>query len=233
VPGTPVDWRPWFLGLLAGAAVVALVVVGLVVLLPDSSDGGDDTGRDAGGQPTTQSTASPSASPTASDAASTTPPAPAPYTCWDGADAQKLKDCTRPAGVEGLRWVFPAMAGEKCGKPDTSGEEGLKLRVLCLHRLEDGTQIGVGYFAWTSVQAGQDFYDEQGLEASNVPGPDGKPVHLGFFGVEGDNIKAASLYTEEPFSLTITYPATTTLSEQDQLSLAPRPPDQVRGAPAG
>ncbi len=226
MPGTPLDWRPWLWGSLAATVAVALVVIGLAALLPGGADDDGDPGV-AGEQPTAPPTASTSTGP----AASTTPAAPAPFQCWDGAAAQTLKDCSRPAGVEGLRWIFPAMAGEKCGKPDTSGEKGLELRVLCLHRLADGTRIGVGYFQWASVQAGVDFYDGQGLEASNVPGPDGKPVHFGFFGLEGDNIKAASLYTEEPFSLTITYPAATSLSEQDQLSLAPRPPEQVRGAP--
>jgi hypothetical protein len=221
-PGTPPDWRPWLGGLLAVLVAGALVTAGLLVLLPGSAE--DDNSR-AGRQPGESSSAS--------DAGSTAPATPAPYRCWDGSDAQKLKDCSRPTGVEGLRWVFPAMADEKCGKPNTSGGAGLELRMLCLHRLQDGTRIGVGYFAWQSIPAGFAFYKGQGLQPSKVPGPDGRPVHFGFFGIEGATVKAASLFAKEPFSLTITYPATTTLSEQDQQALAPRPPDQVRGAPAG
>jgi hypothetical protein len=125
------------------------------------------------------------------------------------------------------------MADDRCGAPSDSGGDGLVLRVLCLHRLADGTRIGVGYFEWTSVEAGKAFYADQGLTASEVPGPDGKPVHLGFFGIAGGQVKAATLFAREPFSLTVTYPASVTLSEQDQLALAPRTPEQLRGAPAG
>jgi hypothetical protein len=107
------------------------------------------------------------------------------------------------------------------------------VRVLCLHRLQDGTRIGVGYFAWKSIRAGVDFYRGQGLKASKLPGPNGQPVYFGFFGIEGARAKAASLFVKEPFSLTITYTAATTLSERDQQALAPRPPDQLRGEPVG
>jgi hypothetical protein len=107
------------------------------------------------------------------------------------------------------------------------------LRVLCLHRLGDGTRVGVGYFQWTSVKAGRDFYAAQGLEPSKTQGPGGRPVMLRFFGVQGDQVKAANLFADEPFSYTVTFPASITPTVEDVQALAPRPADQLRGAPVG
>ncbi len=219
-PGTPLAWRPWLLGLLAVVAVGALVTVGLVVLLPGNGDDGGDAVR----QPTT------SASPSAT-AGSTPPAPPAPYRCWDGSDAQELKDCSRPTGVEGLRWAFPAMADDKCGKA-IKGADGSVLRVLCRHVLADGTKIGVGYFEWRSVQDGQDFYGAQGLASTKAKEPGGRPVAFGFFGVQGDVVKSANLFVDEPLSSTITFPVSVTPTAEDVQALSPRPFDQLRGVPA-
>ena len=200
--------------------MAALVAVGLLVLRPGGDDGGN-----AGRQPATSTS-------TSASAASTPPAPPAPYRCWDGSDAQKLKDCSHPKGVEGLRWVFPAMAGEKCGKAGKIGD-GAVLRVLCVHRLEDGTKVGVGYFEWSSVQAGKDFYGAQGLAPSKAKGSGGRPVAFGFFGVQGGQVKSANLFVDEPLSSTITFPVSTTPTARDVQALAPRPVDQLRGAPVG
>ncbi len=151
-PGTPLDWRPWLWGRLA-AAVVALVVVGLVLLL----SGGD------GGRERADADRKPATSPAASDAASTTPAAPAPYRCWDGSEAQALKDCSSPTGEEGLRWVFPHLGDQRCGKPTQAGP-GVVLRILCTARLSDGSRIQLGYYQWDSVHA------RRGL--LRRPGPD-------------------------------------------------------------
>jgi hypothetical protein len=221
-PGTPLAWRPWLFGLLAVLVVGALVTVGLVVLLPGDNDDRNEKG-DAGRQPSTS---------TSTSAASTPPAPPAPYRCWDGSDAQELKDCSRPKGVEGLRWVFPAMATEKCGKANKAGD-GAVLRVLCLHRFGDGTRVGVGYFEWRSVRAGRAFYGAQGLTPSNVKGPDGRPVAFGFFGVQGDQVKSGNLLVHEPLSVTVTFPVSVTPTAQDVQALSPRPIDQLRGAPVG
>ena len=224
-PGTPLAWRPWLLGLLAVLVAAGLVTVGLVVLLPGDHD---DGGHAAGRQPAASTPTSTSAS-----AASTPPAAPAPYRCWDGSEAQKLKDCSPPTGVEGLKWVFPAMAADKCGKASKDAGDGAVLRVLCRHALEDGTRIGVGYFEWSSVRAGKDFYGAQGLAPTKAKGPDGRPVAFGFFGVQGDTVKSANLLVDEPLSSTVTFPVSVTPTAQDVQALAPRPFDQLRGAPVG
>jgi hypothetical protein len=221
-PGTPLAWRPWLWGALAAVVVGALVTVGLVLLLPDAGDEADHGGA-AGGQPTTSASAT---------VASTSPAPAAPYRCWDGSDAQQLKECSHPTGVEGLRWVFPAMADDRCAKASKPGD-GAELRVLCVHVLEDGTRAGVGYFEWSSVKAGKRFYGAQGLAPTKAKGPDGRPVSFGFFGVEDDQVKSASLFADEPLSFTITFPVGITPTAQDVRALSPRPVDQLRGAPVG
>ena len=199
--------------------VAALVTVGLVVLLP----GGDDDDGHAGQQPEA------STSPTSASATSTASAPPAPYRCWDGKDAQTLDDCSQPTGVEGLKWAFPAMAGEKCGKVTKDGDDGSVVRVLCRHVLEDGTRIGIGYFQWRSVQDGKDFYGAQGLAETKAKGPGGEPVSFGFFGVQGETVKSANLFVDEPLSSTVTFPVEVTPTAEDVQALAPRPFDELRG----
>lgn len=224
-PGTPPNRHPWLWAMLAAVVIGALVSGGLVAVLRNVG-GGEPVSR----QP---DRAVESSTPTDSPESPESPATPAPYRCWDGTPAPRLADCSRPSGEAGLRWVFPAIANQKCGASSAKGGEGVVVRVLCLHRLEDGTRVGVGYFQWRSVAAGSDFYKSQGLAKNEIVGPDGKTVQLGFSGVAGDQAKVAALFVRAPFSLTISYPATATFSEADQLALAPRPGDQLRGEPVG
>jgi hypothetical protein len=213
-PGTPLTWLPWLWALLAAVVVAALITVGLVVLLPGDSDDGGNAGR----QPTTP--------PSASGAASTPPAAPAPYRCWDGSDAQTLRDCSRPTGEQGLQWVFPHLADQRCGKPTKTGP-GVVLRILCSARLSDGSRIQLGYYQWESVRAGVAFYGAQELARS-----DGNGFH-GWAGGAGGTMKSALLYVAAPYSQTVTLPPTAVASQEDLQLMQPRPPQQVRGEPVG
>ncbi len=201
--------------------VAGLVTVGLVVLLP----GGDDDGGHAGRQPTT-STSDSEASETSEASASTSPAAPAPYRCWDGSDAQALKDCSLPSGEEGLRWVFPHLADQQCGKA-TESDPGVVMRVLCSARLSDGSRIQFGYYQWKSVRAGAAFYDAQGLTRT-----EGHGFH-GWTGGGDGTLKSVLLYVAAPYSQTLTLPAGAKASPEDVQGLQPRPPKQVRGEPVG
>jgi hypothetical protein len=203
----------------AVVAVAVLVTVGLVMLLPANGDDGSAAdGRSAD---------SATAAATDSEAASTTPPAkPAPYRCWDGSDAQQLTDCPAPTGVEALRWLFPQLGGQKCGAPTRSGP-GVVLRLLCSARLADGSRVQLGYYQWTSVRAGETFYDDQQLESADSGG-----FHYWAGRSEG-TLKSALLYLDAPFSLTWTVPAGAKAVPADLELVKPRPPEQVRGTPAG
>jgi hypothetical protein len=215
-PGTPPDWRPWLWGLLAALVVGALVTVGLVVLLPD----GDDDGGHAGRQPATSTSASPSSSsPPAA-------PAPAPYRCWDSSDAQSLKDCSRPTGEQGLHWVFPQLADQRCGKPTKTGP-GVALRVLCSARLSDGSRVQLGYYQWDSVRAGVTFYGAQDLTRSDGNG------FLGWTGDADGTLTSALLYAAAPYSQTVSFPARAKATQEDLQRMQPRPAKQVRGEPVG
>jgi hypothetical protein len=201
---------------LAVLVVGALVTVGLVVLLPGDNDDRNE-GGDAGRQPSTS---------TSPSAASTPPAPPAPYRCWDGSDAQKLNDCSRPTGVQGLQWLFPQMADQKCGKPSKTGT-GVVLRILCSARLSTGGRIQLGYYEWKSVRTGVDFYAAQDLDGFDSDG------FRRWTGGSTDTRKAALMYVAAPFSLTVTLPAEAEVSASDAEELQPRPPKEVRGTPAG
>jgi hypothetical protein len=205
-------------GAFVALVVGAMVAIGLVVLLPGDSDNKDDGGQ-AGRQPAT--------SPTASGAVSTSPATPAPYRCWDGSDAQKLNDCSRPTGVEGLHWLFPHLDDQRCGSPTQTGP-GVEQRLLCSARLSDGSRIQLGYYEWASVRTGVDFYDAPQLEPTNGGG------FRYWTGRSKGTFKTALMYAAAPFSLTVTVPATAqAATPSDVEALTPRPPKQVRGAPAG
>jgi hypothetical protein len=213
-PGTPPDWRPWLWGLLAVVVVGALVTAGIVVLLPgDSHDGR------ASRPPDPSSTAS-------SAAASTTPASQAPYRCWDGSDAETLRDCSRPTGEQGLQWVFPHLADRRCGKPTKTGP-GVVLRILCSAKLSDGSRIRLGYYQWESVRAGIAFYGAQHLTRTDANG-----FH-GWTGGTGRTVKSALLYVAAPYSQTVTIAASAVATAEDLQLMQPRPPTRVRGEPVG
>ena len=230
-PGTPPDRRHWWWAALA-SAVVVLVTVALVVLLRSGGDDNADDGADDGAvdragagaaaserpDPTTH--ASPSAT------ASTAPAAAGPYRCWDGAEAPTLKGCSQPTGAEGLRWVFPRLAEQRCGTPTTSGP-GVVLRILCAGRFADGSRIQVGYYQWESVREGVAFYDAQGLERS-----EGTGFHY-WLGTSGSTAKSAVLYAGAPFSFTLTVATDAQVTDADLEQVQPRPPEELRGVPTG
>ena len=212
-PGTAPDWR-WLWASLVVVVVGVLVAVVLVV----TAGGRDDTADPAVRQPG-QTPGTGRASPTESAT-------PAPYRCWDGVAAQALRDCSRPSGEAGLRWVFPHLADERCSKPTTS-RQGVVLRILCSARLSDGSRILLGYYEWVSVRVGADFYDGQRLVRS-----EGGGLHH-WVGGTADTRKAAQLYVGAPFSLTVTLPADAVASPADLDRLQPRAPAQLRGEPVG
>jgi hypothetical protein len=201
---------------------VAAVVVGLVVAfgllrMVDAltGDGADEAGSRSG---------DPAASATEPSGAPSAPASAAPVRCWDGSGADAVEACSVPDGATGLAWVFPQLDQQRCGRPTHSGP-GVVLRVLCTARLSDGSRIQLGYYQWTSVAAGQQFYDDQQLTRSDSDG-----FH-GWTRTAGHTLKSALLYVDAPFSETVTLPRTARATEQDLQLLKPRPPEQLRGAP--
>ena len=214
-PGTQPARQPWLVGLLAAVAVGALV--GIVFLVRGLGD--DDPGTERTG-PAATGSSSPTEQP-----APTTAPAPA-VRCWDGATADQAAQCTRPQGEAGMAWVFPNLAGQKCGAPTQTGP-GVALRILCVDRLSDGTRVQVGYYEWQSVRAGIEFYDGQGLAHTEDGG-----FHR-WTGGSADTAKSATLYANAPFSLTVTLPVASQGAPELADLLAVRPPDRLRGEPVG
>jgi len=218
-PGTPPDRRRWLWAVLGAVAVVAVVTGALVALVRGPDDAADARTGPGGAEPTR----------TAASVASTsaTPAGPPPYRCWDGTDAETLEQCSMPTGVGGLRWVFPHLAEQRCGRP-TRSEPGVVLRVLCSSRFADGSRIQVGYYQWRTVRAGVAFYDAQELERSEDAG-----FHSWLGTAGGDTLKSALLYVEAPYSFTVTLPRDAKPTSADLQLLQPRAATELRGAPAG
>jgi hypothetical protein len=199
-------------GLLAAVAVGALV--GAVVLVRTLVR--DDPGSERAARPIESST--PTQQPTP-----TTSPTPA-VRCWDGSAAETVSQCSRPEGADGLAWLFPNLAGQKCGAPTQTGP-GVVLRILCVDRLADGTRVQVGYYQWQSVRAGIAFYDGQGLTRADEGG------FTRWTGGSAGTAKTVVMYAQAPFSLTVTLPATAQPGPGDERIFELRPADQLRGEP--
>ena len=75
------------------------------------------------------------------------------------------------------------------------------------------------------MRAGVTFYDAQDLART-----DAKGFH-GWTGGAGGTLKSALLYDAEPYSQTITVPASAVATPEEVQRLLPRPPHQVRGEP--
>lgn len=215
-PGTEPSRHPWLVGLLAAVAIGA--VVGAVFVVRSLGGGGDDSDAEPTERPSAAGSSTRTPGPTAAPAAA--------VSCWDGSAADQVAQCSRPEGAAGLAWVFPRLADQKCGAPTQAGP-GVALRILCVDRLADGTRVQVGYYQWQSVRAGIGFYDGQGLSRS-----DEGEVHR-WTGRSGDTVKSALLYAHAPFSLTVTLPAAAQDAPDAPALIAVRPPEQLRGVPAG
>jgi len=249
----PRRW-PW----LVAAAVVALALglTGgyLVTRDDDSSEAASDSGNTSSGD---ESDADPSAPPSQPDdsdesedadpeteatAAPTVAPSGEPSTapvgavCWNGTDAESLAACSRPQGVAGLGYVFPTLNGQDCTDITTPEQRGMgrKLLLQCLDYLPDGTEIRINYSQWTSVSAGFDHYETQGLARTQVYADNGDVSLFRWDGVGTDGeYKTAGLYGQEPYSSSVYAPSAAALQQALTTLVAGRPVDQVRGQPVG
>jgi hypothetical protein len=151
------------------------------------------------------------------------PAAPAGAVCWDGSTATTVSLCSRPQGVAGLSYVFPAMPGQSC-TPLTGSAPGRKILMQCFDYLPDGTQIKINYSQWASVSAASDHYVGKGLARSEVNG-------LYFFtgyAVTGE-LNTAWIYKKEPYSASVYAFDQTSLNLALTTLVGGRAPDEVRG----
>jgi hypothetical protein len=214
-PGTPPGRQPWLVGLLAAVAVAALLGAVLLVRSLLSDDPGEERS-----DPAPTGSSSPTQEPTPTPTAAAAPA----VRCWDGTSVEQVAQCSRPDGATGMAWVFPNLAGQKCGSPTQTGP-GVVLRILCVDRLADGTRVQVGYYQWQSVRAGTAFYEGQGLSRADANGLSQ------WTGGSGETAKVAVMYAQAPFSLTVTLPVAAQGAPDAPGLVALRPPDQLRGEP--
>lgn len=232
---TPRRW-PW---LVAGPAVVLLVlgVIG-VRALQDDDGATDPTAIDSSSasiEPTPDPSLSPgpepSPAPTLTAIPSATPEPSASsetarFTCWDDVRVARLADCSQPDGQAGLRYVFPSLRGQSCQSSGGPTDIGLVLRFRCSDELNDGTQVTIDYSQWASVEDGVAHYD--GLRLTRADAAD----IYGWSGSSEGLPTAAFVYRSDPFS--VSWSASTTEALSSALSTAVvegRPPGEVRGDP--
>ncbi|MGA8846373.1 MAG: hypothetical protein WB471_07150 [Nocardioides sp.] len=91
-----------------------------------------------------------------------TPAAAAIVTCWDGSEAVAA-ECPDPAGLAGLRWVFPSFrqAAEGCSKvtyPDTGVPRPLEY--ACKVRVRGG-RASVNYSERSDLERGLRYFDQR------------------------------------------------------------------------
>jgi hypothetical protein len=213
--------RSWLWLLAGGIVVMLLAVVGGLQLV---------TGVAAKPDRAVDAATDPATDPATTDSSATGEPAAGgpsgQVKCWDGTGARATDECSLPAGAAGLAWVFPHLSSELCDAPSSTGT-GVVLGVVCTTFLRDGTEIHVGYLQWETVQAGVDFYEGQQLVSSDGAG------FRGWTGTVGDTFTSALMYVDAPFSETVLVPTGAAMTSEDIAMLAPRPADQLRGAPLG
>jgi len=222
-PGTEPPDRRWLWGVLGGAVAITLFAGGGLWLVTGSAD---DQPTEAAAPSTTAAVSpSESAAPEPSPVAEASTPPPSQVRCWDASTAPTVEQCSMPEGAAGLAWVFPQLSGQQC-RPPKQGRSGAVVQVLCSATLPDGTTVKLGYYQWSSVDAGLAYYDAQGLNRNDVNGFHGWAARL------GNRTKKAVLYAEAPYSRTLMF-RTAAADSPELQHLEPRPPDRLRGEPVG
>ncbi len=208
------------LGLALAAGAVALVVAvgattAALVAAGEASSGGSGGSGDSGESVLTadeslsgstssepSETATSEAAPSETASPTMTPSAEKPFQCWDGSRAMRLAECSNPAGLEGLGWVFPRSSDETCynrgGGPGRAG-------VYCDLTLNNGGVVTYHYSHWRTWVEMRDDFESRRL--SSVPLTLGRTDLLGFPVNPSRNgqDKAAVFYrnTDAPWSITV------------------------------
>lgn len=189
--------------------VVVLMVL-LVLLLAGAaagawwllSDGGDEPAAVADPDPTPDAESEPTESETPRARATPT------VTCWDGQQVRRRDACSRPAGLPGLQWVFPAFSNDSCilavSKPARQFWRCDTTDTL------SGQTAQIRYTLWADAAAGQQHYESKvrpGVtRRETVTGPDGDVVRVvwRYPGVDQDGQSTlSSMYLGLPYSMSV------------------------------
>lgn len=130
------------------------------------------------------------------------PMPPALQTCWDGVDAET---CDEPAGVRGLRWVFPSFRPGTGSCTEVVRDQRRRERPLewaCTARL-DGSRVTVTYSVRTSTEAGI-AYLRRTFDEPPQPAADGDRLVFADTGAGPDGrYEVTVAYAEHPFAVTV------------------------------
>jgi hypothetical protein len=157
--------------------------------------------------------------------ATTAPPVPTTVSCWDGAQAQRLRDCTPPSGKAGLSWVFPNFSDTDCSGYTTTGSRPQIWN--CTGYLDDGTPIDLNYSQWYRVRPGVSHYDADAYDKEVLAGG---LVRWAIISAD-DEYKAALMYADAPWSVTVYADSESARDRGVQAFATMRPRDQLLGTP--
>jgi hypothetical protein len=200
--------------------VAGAVVVGTLVF------GGGGAAEDGGNLPATGGGIAASATATGHPVEGA-PETVAPdlVSCWDGAAAARLPECTEPTGVRGLRWVFPSLDNSVACRRGSAPEQDRPAMRSCVDHLPDGTKIEFSYSQWASVARATDHYDRTSYQKGPWRGGLTRWLIVSPAGL----YKAALMYPERPSSVTIYAPTESARDRAIAQLLEMRPAAELRG----
>lgn len=147
---------------------------------------------------------------------SPTDSAPTGVTCWDNTPADTAAQCSQPAGVEGLAWVYPSFDRNDCVP---AGHPPAKLMAWqCWTKSPDGRSVLIRYNEWQTPDLGWASYVGKGRSSTQslVRSPSGK-VLQGVWRFDGVNregrVTLSVMYKDWPFSVSVEGKSMTSIND--------------------
>lgn len=137
-------------------------------------------------------------------------PPPTPHTqvaCWDGTGAPTIDDCVRPAGVAGLRWVFPTFhpTRDDCVDVLASHPEYLRPAMYQCDFKIPKQWVTVTYNELASVEAARKYFEKTYADAEReqVRTVEGDPYRYVWRQQTDEGSALAAMYIDYPYAVEI------------------------------
>jgi hypothetical protein len=137
-------------------------------------------------------------------------PPPVPHTqvaCWDGSGADSLDDCVVPAGVEGLRWVFPTFHPNRdsCVDMLVVHPEYLRPAMYQCDFKVPKAWVTVTYNELASVEAARKYFEKQYSDADReqVRTAEGTAYRYVWRQQTDEGYALAAMYMNYPYAVEI------------------------------
>ncbi len=232
-PGRPRRW-PKIVAVVVAALVLAGagVLGGLWLSKDNTNASAQDSGSSAVEDPPAAEDSDEGAEEEEAEKNASEPPAPATVTCWDGVTASTSADCAELTGPDAVGWVFPSLKTQTC--EDRSASQAPKgerlVMIQCFEQLDDGTLVKLNYSQWKSVQLAYDHYEVVGSERTDEKNGAGKVVRHRWLALGQGQFKAAMLYADQPWSVSLYAPTEEARAEGVRTLVTARKPAELRDA---